>query len=513
MPKTSFFANKKLILIGIIILASVLRVFDFGQNPAGLYLDEASHGYDAYSLLTTGKDEFGKAWPILLRSFGTYPPALYSYLTTVPIHFFGLNVVAVRLTSLISGLLLVILVAAWVGPVFGLIIAVSPVFIFLSRAAFEPNLGLLLIVLGSILAFRKKFFLSFFVLALSSFAYPSERFLAPLCVIYFLIRSKKAALPALAVFIVASLPLWLVSLTSGASARLRNLSVSNPGDFIRLTAAYFYPANLFWHPDPDIQRSFPDLSVFYWWFIIPFFIGLYTSVVRLGQLSEKHKYLILIGLVSLIPGGITTDYFSTLRVLPFFLLVSWIICQGAKTIYNHFRAIYLLIIILAIIDLYPALVFLKHERSVVWNYPYAGLSQYLGGTSRPVVVDNSRVAPSYILLAFYLAVPSREIQSQFDSPWVSHYYSHPEFVSPHLGQIYFHPIDWSVDTYKPQLLVGDALSVSQNQIKEHYLHQTATISDINGQPILFIYQTNPSALCHAEKLAHLPPNPLCLGQL
>ena len=40
----------------IILLAAFLRFYQLGQNPPSLDWDEASLGYNSYSLLRTGKD-------------------------------------------------------------------------------------------------------------------------------------------------------------------------------------------------------------------------------------------------------------------------------------------------------------------------------------------------------------------------------------------------------------------------------------------------------------------------
>src|SRR3989344_3496317 len=104
--------NKKIIIILlltiIIVIASVLRLWQLGQVPISPDLDEAALGYNAYSILQTGRDEYGKFLPIVLRSFDDYKPALYSYLTIPSILIFGLNVFAVRLPSAIFGILTVL---------------------------------------------------------------------------------------------------------------------------------------------------------------------------------------------------------------------------------------------------------------------------------------------------------------------------------------------------------------------------------------------------------------------
>ena len=48
-----------IVLSALTALAFLLRVWHLGTVPPGLDADEASIGYNAYSLLVTGRDEFG----------------------------------------------------------------------------------------------------------------------------------------------------------------------------------------------------------------------------------------------------------------------------------------------------------------------------------------------------------------------------------------------------------------------------------------------------------------------
>ena len=97
-----------IILIGIVILAAVLRLWQLGNIPPSPDWDEVALGYNAYSIMQTGRDEFGKFIPVVLRSFDDYKPALYAYLTIPSILIFGLNTFAVRLPSAIFGIISVI---------------------------------------------------------------------------------------------------------------------------------------------------------------------------------------------------------------------------------------------------------------------------------------------------------------------------------------------------------------------------------------------------------------------
>src|SRR5258708_252135 len=74
--------HKKVLLlfIGIIFIATLLRLWQLGNMPPSPDWDEVALGYNSYSILHTGKDEFGKLFPVVLRSFDDYKPALYAYL-------------------------------------------------------------------------------------------------------------------------------------------------------------------------------------------------------------------------------------------------------------------------------------------------------------------------------------------------------------------------------------------------------------------------------------------------
>lgn len=101
--------NKKyLLFLGIIILAAFLRLWQLGTVPPSPDWDEVALGYNAQSILETGKDEYGKSFPIVLQSFNDYKPAFYVYLIIPFLLLFDLSVVAVRLPSAVFGIIAVI---------------------------------------------------------------------------------------------------------------------------------------------------------------------------------------------------------------------------------------------------------------------------------------------------------------------------------------------------------------------------------------------------------------------
>ena len=149
-----------LIILGIILfLAAFLRFYRISSNPPSLYWEEAALGYDAYSILKTGKDWHGNSWPLVaFESFGDYKPSLYFYAAVPSIALFGLNEFAVRFPSAFFGTLTVLLVyflikERRVALVAALLLAISPWHLQFSRIAFESNVGLALNV----------FFVTFFL--------------------------------------------------------------------------------------------------------------------------------------------------------------------------------------------------------------------------------------------------------------------------------------------------------------------------------------------------------------
>ena len=92
-----------IILLLIVGLGFWLRAYKLTQSPPGLYLDESSNGYNAYSILKTGKDEHGVAWPLFFRSLGDYRGGVFIYSLIPLIKWHGLGIETIRLGAAIWG--------------------------------------------------------------------------------------------------------------------------------------------------------------------------------------------------------------------------------------------------------------------------------------------------------------------------------------------------------------------------------------------------------------------------
>ncbi len=180
----------------VILLALLLRFWRLGDYPA-FNADEAAIGYNAYSLIETGKDEHGNPWPIHFQSFNDYKPGLYFYLVAPFVKVLGLNEWAIRIPGAAFGVGTVIILYFLVKELFkdqrlalasSLFLAISPWHIHYSRGGWEVNVATFFITLGVWLFLKglknpKYFALSTLSLVLSLYTYHAARVVVPLLII------------------------------------------------------------------------------------------------------------------------------------------------------------------------------------------------------------------------------------------------------------------------------------------------------------------------------------------
>lgn len=236
---------KKLIPLVILVVAAILRLWQLGNVPSSPDWDEAALGYNAYSVLKTGRDEYGTWFPLSLRSYDDYKPPLYMYLTIPSVALFGLETWAVRLPSALAGIFAVfgtyflikeLTKKDSVAYLSAFLLATSPWHIQFSRIAFEANIGVT-INIWAVWAFlrglhhRSAVWVSAFLFGLGLYAYHSERIFVPLLVgllaaVYWkeLWRDKRSTVTAGVIGLVTVAPLVSVFLNPTTGMRLRGTS-------------------------------------------------------------------------------------------------------------------------------------------------------------------------------------------------------------------------------------------------------------------------------------------------
>lgn len=362
---------KKTVLILILLLAAILRFNQLNSLPA-LNADEAAIGYNAYSLLLTGKDEHGNPWPIHFESFGDWKPGFYFYLVLPFIKLLGLTEAAVRIPSAVLGVLTVFLVwllvrrlgfsSTWMPEISAFLLAVSPWHIHFSRGGWETNVSIFFTVLGVWLWLKAVFaknvwymILAFVFFDFSLYTYHAARIVVPLLVFsLFLLYHKhlvsgssflkirKYFLAGVLVGLVIFLPLGKETLGPAGLARasgvglladegpfwktneqrgehkdqnslfvkiLHNRPINYTIAFLKNYLSHFDGIFLFLSGDEIQRNKVPEMGVLYLFQIPLLFIGF----VQIAQRSKKWKLVISWLLIAPIPAALTFQSPNALR--------------------------------------------------------------------------------------------------------------------------------------------------------------------------------------------------------
>ena len=236
------------------ILAFVLRIYRVTSDPPSLNWDEVSIGYNAYSVLKTGKDEWGVSFPLNFRSYGEYKLPVQIYASIPGIALFGLNEFGVRITPVIYGTLTVLLLyflakeisdKKEIGLISAFLLAISPWHIQLTRASFESGFSVFWVTLGALLflkGFKKKkyWIWSIVPFVLAIYTYNAARVFTPLFILIAFLIYRKALLKDIKVFLVSfgifslsMIPLAASFFGGQASARFKLVSIMDDPGFVQ----------------------------------------------------------------------------------------------------------------------------------------------------------------------------------------------------------------------------------------------------------------------------------------
>lgn len=292
--------TKKVIiyLSAIVILAFILRFFNVTKIPPSLNWDEVSIGYNAYSVLKTGRDEWGSFLPLNFRSYGEYKLPAQIYASIPGIAVFGLNDIGVRITPVIYGTLTVLLLFflarvlfnTTVGLLSAGLLAISPWHIQLTRGSFESSFAVFWVVMGLwflIRGFKDSKWLIFAMVpfAISVYTYNSARVFTPLFLIIIVvlywkqyIEVSKKFLIAAACFVLLMLPLVPYYLSGEGNSRYRLVSITDdPGLIPRINET---------RGNSNLPKPFPRLV-----YNKVTFISYYTAQNYLSHFSPDFLFI------------------------------------------------------------------------------------------------------------------------------------------------------------------------------------------------------------------------------
>ncbi|MCL5783744.1 MAG: glycosyltransferase family 39 protein [Patescibacteria group bacterium] len=438
--------SPKWILIIIIALGLFLRTWQLNVSPPGFNADEAALGYNAYSLLHTGKDEWGVSFPLVFKSFSDYKPGVYVYLAMPFVAILGLSEFAVRLPSILFGTLSIFLIYLLAKKFFkdeivslstAFLLAISPWAIHFSRGAWETNVATTFLLIG-ILAFvkglenMKWFYLSVAAFIISMYTYQSTRLIAPLLVFFLVVfyykqilktefSFKKAIIGPVALGGLLIIPLMFSTLTDHGLARFQGVSIftdvgiinrtneergehQNPHDLVALTFHnkfigyglnflnhyfdHFSPAFLFTQGDPLGRDKTPEMGQLYLFEIFTLLAGLYF----LTTVYKNTKIILIWLFIAPLAASLTYQTPHALRaenmVIPLELISGLGLGILIRKLWRHRNAIKIPVTILAISVMSFFILKFLHEYFVHLPKEYALEWEYGFSQVVPYVIKN-----------------------------------------------------------------------------------------------------------------------------
>jgi len=388
-------------------------------------------GYTSYSLLETGKDEWGEPWPILFRSYGEWKSPVYIYLLIPFIKIFGLNAWGVRLPAALSGILAVYLtyligkklynekVGLWAA----FFLAVSPWHLMLSRPAFEAGVALTLTLTGIYLFLKsidnssnslKYTIFSAICFGLAPHTYNSAKVFIPLLILSLLIILRRQLnFRRLLVFggilFAFALPL-LLSLRSGeAQGRYKQVGITTdaeltntfyeyrktfpmPAPVNRLLfskysyfvvkgfenwVSYFSPSFLVTEGGVRPQHSIPYHGILYLTEFAFALFGLFRLKKSQGAVSVLPLILIAFGFI---PAALTKDAFHVLRsilTLPGWQLLAAVgIVELSRSKFKYLRFFKLVLAIEVVSFMLIYFAWYPKAFAKDWQYGYSQAAKY-----------------------------------------------------------------------------------------------------------------------------------------
>lgn len=235
----------------ILVFAFLIRVYNLSNLPYGFFADEASIGYNAYTLATTGIDEHEKKHPVFFEAFGEFKNPIQIWSTTPFIILLGANNFSIRLVSVfysIGSLIALYLLTKEIfyrlhyknalGIFAVLLLSITPWHIQFSRVSLEGLIPYIFFTtLGTYFFLKAQKAAAYFYLSISSFAiglycYFPARLFVPALGLYisllyykFFLKHKRHALCGLGLLLLIMLPLLLHLFSVDGLARWRRVSI------------------------------------------------------------------------------------------------------------------------------------------------------------------------------------------------------------------------------------------------------------------------------------------------
>jgi hypothetical protein len=326
-PETA--RTRRRIWVGAVAVCAALVVLrnlvDLSGSPPGLYVDEASIGYNAWAIAHHGVDEHGIHFPLFFEAFGEYKNPVYIYTLSGLLRFLPLTAAVERLPAAIFGLAVVgfLTAAAWrltgsrvitLGTL--ALTALTPWVVIESRVGFETisMVALLSAALWCLAGRRptpRQFGLAGAFLAIAIYAYTTARLEVLLLAIalgiaWGLGRARgwwRALVPIAAGYVVLGIYGWL---TPGAlTGRFALISIWADGAPLHVVVdrflvnyqSYFNPSFLFLQGDANPRQN-TEIGGMLLWVMVPLLLA---GIVVCWQRRREPLVQFLVAAIVLAP--------------------------------------------------------------------------------------------------------------------------------------------------------------------------------------------------------------------
>lgn len=442
--------NKQSIFLLLLVIAVFIftRGYKLNTIPASLYWDEASIGYNAYSILKTGRDEGGQFLPVHFRSFGEYKLPVYIYSVSLVQFFTGPTILSVRLPAVFYSLGILIVIFFLTRLLFGTKTAflaaffytVTPWGFLFSRVGYEASAGLMFFLLGVYLACKddtRSYFLSAVFFVLSMYSYNSFRILAPLVFVLLTIfpiskdKVKKMLAIKFLIFVIGMVPMIFLYFNAGTGRLddigIFNQSLGNIGQtklFVKNFLSHF-SIDFLLGGDKNLRNQLPGWGQIYLAQLILATFGLIRLVFRI---NKKQALVLMLFLISFIPSSITREAPHALRAITAVPMIAIITAVGVEiviAITNRIvRASKVLSFLLGFLIIYFMYLFGQYFWSFLneynfksgeyWQYGYKQIyDKYAKSFDKYNFINISDgYAQPYIFAAFYLRFDPSRFQNE-----------------------------------------------------------------------------------------------------
>jgi 4-amino-4-deoxy-L-arabinose transferase-like glycosyltransferase len=311
----------------ILALGLTLRLYEFGSVPPGLNQDEASTGYEAFSIMHYGIDRNGFHLPAVLESFGSGQNALATYLAIPLFWLFGVSVASLRAVNMLGGIAALpafyLLVRRGGDKTLALLatflLAISPWAVMASRSELEENLLPWVFLLGVLFLSRGEerpnwYYLAAFFFAATLYCYGTAYLVTPLFLAAVAIsfvrwrpRSWKPIAGATALLCVLATPIVLyvaINKLELGSIRTPILSIPRLASSARFHTEFTGTGQIgtnlhaFWRllvsgNDGLIWNDIPGYPYLYHVGVVLALLGLIVTFVRRGLHPTRVEFLFL----------------------------------------------------------------------------------------------------------------------------------------------------------------------------------------------------------------------------